>query len=627
MRIAIFLGLIVLSIASAALFLNASLSDFIRDQIDVVGLGDVVHFKELRASSKNSARARGATLTDPETGRVVAHVDRVDVRLDVPWNNGPDVRLASIKGSGGRVLLRYEEGDLGVVRAIGALVDGIFALIESLQSDEPEPDQESAPYPELLFEDLELVVFSEGYPLQRYSNSTVSIFETPELGVDVVLTTGLDGGTLELHFGEAGFLGFETRGLRVSPAVNSLDPMSQDILASGFEASGFLDSLVDLVEERAYGTLREAYVVTTYVPFILGPATIPFDVDKDGVLRIEKARMGFQPAEGVDTGEEVRRDVQLSIEARQHDALILVDVDGAEFEEKFLQLIPGYEEWEGVRCSDAGSFECHMQLALNDITGEVESLVTGDGGLHIERVDIDDGGLVLEDVVGRFEVTEQQVLSFPEISARVCGGRVRVSGTLDLLTDEFRVSVSVEDIDAGQLHHWRQRETGRVDEIAGWLQGRIQGQGTLHQPETFVADGQISVRAGNFWDTPAFEQILKVLTLSQNVDAHQRVQADFTLRDKVFRVQPLDIQSDVLSLTGGGSIRFNGRMNFELRPAPVGFGMVGEVLDTLKEELLVKLEVRGTVNDARVTAIPLNIVARPFRSFWNFLFGGESSDG
>ncbi len=612
MRFALFLGVLALGLATVVLLVDDQLEDVLRTQLARFSLDEVLAFEQLVVHSPEAASVRGATLRDPATGRVVAHVERLDATLDVdvsltdPAN--PGVALTSLRGRGGRVLLRYEEGDLGLVRAAVALVDHIASI--------PVPAGAGpAPLPEIAFDDLEVVVHSEDFPLERYVGASVRVVtvgDPADHRIDVVVDAGPRSGSLRLLFGRDGLRRMEADALRLSPALTTLDPAGQDILRQGFSPRGYLDAVADLETDRAWGALEEAYVDTEYVPFLLGPARIPFEVDEEGLLLIERAVFGFEAGE-----------VVFSLRADADTATMRIDVDDAVFEERFLLLVPGYEDWEDVTCEDGGTFECHLDLVVAGDPAEVA--VTGDGGFHIERVDSARWGLVAEDVVGRFEVTDQDVLSFPEVSARFSGGRLRGSGTLDLADDEYRLSLAAEDLDFGRLHASlvTKYEPGTV---AGWMQGDLRARGRLHDPDSFLGEGQFSVRGGNFWETNTFEQILKVLTLSRGQDAHQRVETSFTVKDKVVRFDPLAIQSDVLSLAGSGTVRFNERIRFELRPVPVGLGMFGQVLDTLKEELLVKLEVRGTLDDPRVTAIPLNIVARPFRRFWSFLFG-EPVDG
>lgn len=609
MRISLFLGVLSLGLASAALFLNDSLSDLLRKQVVRLDLNHVLGFAHVSVTSKQKVVVLEATLEDPETERVVASIDQLDIGLKIPWASGiPMPEVQSIRGRGGRVLLRYEDGELGLVRGITALLDGINALMPT----PAEPSVSSgSDLPELYFEDLEVVVYSEGLQLQRYPSTSIRVRELDPQILEVMVATGADGGTLQLLLDDEGLTRLEADGLHVSPAVTSLDPAGQDILMRGFSPTGDLDAVADLSAGVVSGTLFNAYIEAEHVPFSLGPATIPFHVDEDNVLRIDEARLGFSGG-----------DVVLSLEAGEHDAVMQIDIDEAEFKEQILHLIPGYQQWEEIDVSDGGSFECHLKLSLTDDMSEVSA--AGDGGFYVGSVDFAKYGIQLEDVVGRFEVSEQNVLTFPEISARALGGRVRVSGTLGLLDDMFRMELSLEDLDVAQLHEVLLGTEEPEDDVAGWLQGSIQGSGQLQDPSSYVAKGQASVRAGNFWDTPTFEQILKMLTMSSNVDGHQRVDAEFTVGEKLVSFDLLEIQSDVLSLSGSGSIRFNGRIRFELRPAPVRLGMVGKLLDTLKEELLVKLSVRGTLGDPRVSATPLNIVARPFRKFWSFLFGAPS---
>jgi hypothetical protein len=607
-RFSIFIGVLVLSIAGGLLYLDDSAADFLREAFTDYQLDEVLAFERLELESRESLMVSSATLRDPVSNRVVAHVERVELRLDIPWNDGLEPAIVGIYGRGGRVLLRWEDGDLGLVRAISELVNRLLALPGLKDSD--------APLPELIFEDLELVVHSEGFPLERYPGSSVLIEEVNER-IEVTVQAGPQAGELLLAFDEHGLARFESRGLRVSPAVTLLDRQGQDLLRNGISPSGYLDLIADVASdgsaEGAAGILRDAYIDTEYVPFRLGPATVPFRVG-DRVLTIEEAMLGF------DGGE-----VMLSVEAREHETRLKIDVDGADFRERFLQLIPGYQNFPEVQCSDGGSFECHLDIQIPHDNDDVR--VEGGGGFHIERVDVARVGLVLEDVVGRFDVDEWHVLSFPEVSARFFDGRVRAAGALDLTDDTYQLTLSVEDVDAGKLHRSVRQFRHMKHEIAGWLQGEIRRmQGTLGVPGSVVADGQASVRAGNFWPSPVFEAILKALTLDSS-DAHQRAEMQFDIRGKQIFVDSLNIESDKLTLAGSGKVYFDGRLDFELVPITVPLGLVGDLLEAVQRGLLVNLVVTGTLRDPRVIVMPVSVVTNPIRILVDYLTGGSDEGG
>ena len=608
MRFSILTGVLVLVVAGAALYLDDSLADFFRDQLTGYGLDEVLAFEHLEAVSKESVMVRAATLRDPQSDRVVAHVEQVDLQIDLPWNDGPEPALVGIHGRGGRVLLRWEHGELSLVRAIRELIVRLEQLPGATDPD--------ALLPPLLFEDLELVVHSEGFPLERYPGSSLLIEEVGEL-IEVTVQAGPGAGELLLAFDDSGLTRFESRGLRISPAVTLLDPQGQDLLRNGITPRGFLDLVADVepdgTTEGASGILREAYIDTDYVPFPLGPATVPFRVG-DHVLTIDEANLGF------DGG-----DVLLSLEVHEDFTVMSIDVDGADFREKFLQLVPGYELFPEVKCSDGGSFECHLELRIpSDLE---QTHVEGGGGFHIERVDIEEVGLVFEDVVGRFDVDEWNVLHFPELSARFFDGRVRAAGSLDLEDDSYQLTLSVEDVDAGKLHESVRELRHMKHDIAGWLQGEIRRmQGTLGVPGSVVADGQASVRAGNFWPSPVFEAILKALTLDRT-DANQRAEMQFDIRGEQIFVDSLNIESDKLTLSGSGKVYFDGRIDFELVPIEVPLGLVGDVIEALQQGLLVNLIVTGTLRDPRVIVMPVSVVTNPIRVLLDYLVGDSDKEG
>jgi len=616
-RLALVLGLLGLALSGVWLSAHDALDVVLRDQLEAYELQDVLGFESLGVRVDRTLEVRGGELRDPLNGRVVAHVDRLVIDYSVPWDGGPAPEVRSLRGRGGRVLLHYEEGDLGLTRSIQGLIEGIERLLSSAPSEpEPGPAGEPSPLPELVFEDLELVVHTPGKPLELYPGSDVHIaLGHEETHVDV--TAGPGSGRLEMLFDGHGLRRFETHGLRVSPAVTALDQSGRDVLQRGFMPRGALD-LVALIgpdgrTESAKGLLREASVESEHLPFRLGPATIPFDV-AEGVMHIRAARLGF------DGGE-----VLLSLEADYVSSRLQLDVEHAAFRKEFTGLIPGWDALAGLHCEDGGSFECHLQI---DVTGAVDNPtieITGGGGFHIEQALLEPIGLRFDHVVGRFDADES-TLSFPELSARVCGGELRASGSLNLRDDGYQVTASLEDVDVAQLHEALRSVRRMKHDVAGWLQGEVRARGRLGDASSTLADGQISVRAGNFWEAPTFEAILKALTLSDSKSAHQRVEARFNVRGRQVFVDALRVVSDVLTLAGQGRVDFEGRIDFELVPITVPLGLFGDLLEALQQGLLVNLVVTGTLRDPRVIAMPLSVVTNPVRLLLEAIVG-EGEEG
>ena len=182
-------------------------------------------------------------------------------------------------------------------------------------------------------------------------------------------------------------------------------------------------------------------------------------------------------------------------------------------------------------------------------------------------------------------------------------------------------------MDAGKLHRSVRQLRHMKHEIAGWLQGEIRRmQGTLGVPGSVVADGQASVRAGNFWPSPVFEAILKALTLDSS-DAHQRAEMQFDIRGEQIFVDSLNIESDKLTLAGSGKVYFDGRLDFELVPITVPLGLVGDLLEAVQQGLLVNLVVTGTLRDPRVIVMPVSVVTNPIRILVDYLTGGSDEGG
>jgi hypothetical protein len=609
-RLSFLVAVLALVLAGAYQWVNQALAGrYVREQLTALQVNELVDFEGLVTQAPHYAAIQGATLRDPASRRVVAHVERLELELDVPWSDPTATRMTRLHGQGGRVLLRHEHDGLGIVRAISSLLDELTRLLPSSEQDE------SAQVPILEFDDLELVVFNDGFPLERYPGSHVRITTGVE-GVEVLVDAGPPGGQLIMHFGSNGLTGFETRRLRLSPTISWLTEGGRDLLEQGLSAEGLLDLVVSFDDlgnaTGSEGTLWEATVETSHVPFVLGPATIPFE-ESDDVLVVNNAQLGF------DGGS-----VDVSITVGEDDSHLTLDVVNAEFHERILALIPGYEQLEGVSCSGGGSFETHLELSWGDDPEDVR--IVGSGGFHIEHAEITPPGLKFEDVVGGFNVNER-TLSIPEASARCYGGGVRLEGSVGFREDDYNLSLAIEDIDVKQLHRDIRQLRRMKHEVGGWLQGNVRARGRVGDPSSTVADGQVSVRAGNLWKTPLLEAVLLAMPLvTRDPDARQSLEAGFEIRGETVLVESLQIRSEVLSLAGRGTIGFNGRVDANLVPLTMSTGVLGDIVNAVTQGLIMNLVVTGTLRDPRILAMPVSVLSNPIRKLVESL-AAEPEDG
>ncbi len=628
MRVVGYLGAwTVLALASAWVTLDYVAADVVRRAVADVSAGGLVDFEKATLRLPGIARFAPASLTDPVTGRKVIELDSLSVRVQPDnhedgWSIGP----SSIKGTGGRLLIGGADDRLPLIRAIDLLGDAI----EELRGDEPKRS-----LPPMEFRDITIVVEGDtraGTPFedQVVEDCTVWVDEVDGL-VRIELRTGADGGSLQVRFPSAGGGPWETeaRGVFLEPALLSVISPACDDLSRRFRPEGLVDVRVDVSREAgvlAVGTLSDATLRPAQVPFPLEHAHVPFELS-NGRLKIDDAQVHAEG--GI---------LRASIEQTDAALEISADIEKGNFRRRLVDLVPALAELRWLRFEDGGSVELHM--SYTDRTDGDGPVVTGWGGLHADRVWFGEGldagtletydGLLLEDLIGRFEINDGE-LELQETSARCASGLIVLHGTIDLETDALDMDVSLRDMDLSAVQAMISPEAAVDSELRGWLEGRVEFTGIAGSPTTNRGEGHLSIRAGNLWDLPVIGAVANALKPGEpRPSERQRLELDFRLRGSRFKFNELRLESTFLSLySDRGEIDFKKGLALDILiiPIEVPLPIIGPVLEYIERKLL-EVKVEGTLFKPEVTLMPVEVVTGPLTGFFGWvggLFGDEDA--
>lgn len=613
MRVLLVLAVLLLAVLGAFLAVDRRADELLREGLSRFGFDDLVAVDAVRLDpAGRRVVVHGARLRDPVGGRIVAQIDEVVVEFPTGWTADDLPIPTALRGRGGQAVVRWDEAgeELTVVTAIVELVHRVLALI-------PE-DAPSRPLLPMTFDDLDVVVYAPNHPLERLSGVSVSIHDGgPD--VQVAIQPGPGQGEVDLVFGPDGFSALAARSMRVSPTLMGIVPAVGWFLADGLGPRGLLD--VEVAYDGALtvqGHVREASFVSPHVPFTLGPADASFRVIDERLL-VDDAEVGF------DGGS-----VRVSMVGPIDDLDVRLDVRHARFREDFLRLVPAYGRIERLKCHDGGSFELGLSLRANLTDPDAPLTIDGQGGFHIGLVDLTLAGPVplrFTDVVGRFRVTEKG-LELPDVSARLARGSVRGSGQLDVRSGAYDVHVGAQDLDVARLHAPFHEGCLCEHTVSGWMQGDAELSGVIGEDRLPVGRGQVAVRAGDLWESPLIEAVLLALPDQDEVPRDsQSVQLEFFMGEQRLEIERVRIASDLLTLAAdGGSVDRDGNIRLRLRVFQLPFGAVGRVVEFITQQLLLEVQVEGTLTSPVVTPLPVPVVTGPIRSFVNGVIGFFSPD-
>lgn len=610
-RLAVTLALAALLLAAGRLVLEGAAEGRARAELERLGLAPHARFQRLEASLPTRLGAAELELLDPWDGAVVGRLAELAAEFAPGPAGGLLPAFQRVVGRGGRAEIRTGADDVREVPFVRAISGLVSAILEATPDT---PDDVWGPL--VALRDIEAVVWAPGQSLLRYPLVDVEIqYDGTRQSTPVRIRTVDDGGELVLTFVDEGLAAISTRDLRVGPALALIlggewGPALGALLgASGrldLDARGLFDG-----EPSFHGELRDAVLEPPGLPFPLDVERLAFEL-RDGQLRIEPTRVHFP--DGV---------AQVSVGGTLDHVLARLAIPDARFRASLLGLLPSGDDLGGFGCADDGSYELFLELETvgSAADGEVELKLTGRGGVHISQLWWERPRLEIHDLLGRFEVRQDELV-LTDLSATLGGGRVRGAGLIGLSEGSFDLSLSAEDIDVGVLHDAVHGPDAPDLRPSGYLQGDLSARGRFDDLFASEATGQFSVRAGRFMETSLLMSIFR----SADVDGveprdDQRIVAAFQLLGRRLFLDPLAVDLGSLGLTGSGWVDERGGLSLDLVLVRDPGGVLGDLLAFLQRNLLLAVEVRGTLAGPTVRTYPVAVLTRSLTLAVEFLAG------
>jgi hypothetical protein len=605
------IAVVCLSVAGLWFATDRYATTFVLDDLRDRGMDEHVEIGDIRLPSPGVVKLTDVRLRDPASGEVVGHVEEVEILLEFGEHGGwGPIAPTLIRARGGRAVLSLDEDGLQVT----SLVKQLIKLHKDWVARQADYVEKRPPPIEV--RDVTIVLRGAGKPLETLPGCTVWVYPL-DLGAQVIVQNGRDGGTLTMHFAPGGLRDLKVTGFEVSPQYGLFLPGNTAQLADEFRPRGILDfELHRGLDERieASGVLREAELHPPRVPFPLERVNLPFEY-KDNRFRVKEARIGFEGG-GLET----------SIDHTPESLTIALDVVDAAFRKDYLQLFPQAKDLTWLRCEDGGNVELH--LVVEQRAGAEDISVRGWGGVLAERVWLGPTLVEVEDLVGSFDIRDDEVI-FRETSGVCASGVVSLRGVLDIATGELEFDASVYDVELSRVRRaigigepdWRS-----VHEVSGWLQGDLQYRGRAGAPEEGRGEGQLSIRGGNLWKVPVLSAVLTGLGLERpGPSESHRLSMHFRVKGEGYHIDEARLESSYLSLIGSGRVRKNGEITMKIIPLTVPLGPLGRLLEYVQRQI-VSVEMAGTVSEPRVKVIPLRVVFGPLGGLFNWFGRLFSSD-
>lgn len=619
MRTALVLATLVLSAAAGWWSLDELTFDLVHEQIDRRGMGGRLSFGRMELDLPRRISVFDTVMRDASDGQAVLQLDRIDFALDMGWEGSwdgrPKVKLINVDCRGGRISIVPTPDGLGsMVETLGETIAAIGALVRELRDlDAPEPPPGGMP--PLLFRDLDLVLRSDPWPLQHFPGTTVLVARQGD-GVDATIDFGGGGGRLVLGFNE-GLQRLEAVDLVLTPAIVRLigepwGPLFARLFRPHARAdllvTGFGDGPLDL-----HGTLRDAVIVSSWLPFPLGPINIPIELEA-GRLSVQTDAASFEGGTLLANISGSADDLELSFRVRN-----------AAFRESFLELLPTYREQEFVLADDGGQFDLDLRLHWNFELGTAPT-VSGGGGFHVQSVDLAVFNLAVRDVVGRFEVFDE-ALTVPELSGLCAGGSFSGSGTLDLVDNRFGLVLSLKELDLAELQASTAPEVAAQHPLAGSVAGWLRCEGDVDRLELTQGEGEFSIRAGRFAESRLLTTIREALTLGPAERRNdQRLLAEVTLRNGILTFDRFSVDLGLLALTGQGQLDRERALNLDLVLMREPEGFLGSLWGFIQRSLIMQVQVTGNLDQPEVAVYPLGVISRPLQAVIDFLSNWREQD-
>lgn len=248
----------------------------------------------------------------------------------------------------------------------------------------------------------------------------------------------------------------------------------------------------------------------------------------------------------------------------------------------------------------------HVEIAGKDVTAEALFV--------IERGRL--AGRALTECSGRLVVRpDREWVAIEELSGRLCGGEVRGQGQIKPATDEYRIELSLHNLDFTSFVEAELDPDERP--LAARLDGRLHVGGISDDPATRRGGGALRIRAAPTAATPVLRDVAELSAatgrqLPQNADL---IELRFDWLGETLLIRQVDIVTPTTHLVGKGEWNLaSNTIDATLIAAPPDVPLVPpfNLLDIAREELA-QYRVTGSVDEPQVAIEPLYNLAEALR--------------
>jgi len=207
---------------------------------------------------------------------------------------------------------------------------------------------------------------------------------------------------------------------------------------------------------------------------------------------------------------------------------------------------------------------------------------------------------------------ESNVVYIRDAVADAYGGQATGFGQVTLMDDrtEYQGSIVARGLQLSEYVKTLsadQPETG--DEPAkGEIDGNLMVRGRTGKGGYFEGAGEMFVRNAQVWKLPLVFAIFQVLNLAPDENVFHDGWLRYAVSPNIITFHKIDLQGKAISLIGGGRMDLRTRqLDVTLlagSPVRIRLPFVTELLEGASRELM-ELHVRGTVQEPRITPLPL----------------------
>lgn len=255
-----------------------------------------------------------------------------------------------------------------------------------------------------------------------------------------------------------------------------------------------------------------------------------------------------------------------------------------------------------------GQFWCRGRHNGRDLEGVVGNLMLDQAILFKQP---------LQDIHTHVEISKEtpDVIRLPDLKARFFGGDIGGEARVEFgPTLHYELNLTALQV---QLEEFGRHNLGAKAEYKGQATARLYltGQGTeVHGLE---GRGSVDMPSGQLYNLPLLLDLLKVLGLRvPDRTAFEEAHATFSIKGPRVSVSRLDLYGNAISLSGQGEMNLDGS-DLQLDFYAV-WGRIMQVLppvfrpipSALSQQLL-KIKMRGKVDDVRCTREPVPILVEP----------------